>query len=273
MSNAPAYKRILLKLSGEALMGDDSYGINRTVIEQIVAEIAEVVGLGVQVAIVIGGGNIFRGVAPAAPALTFLQARGAQISFGAKLRAFEFDGERVQKLDFGEHTLALGADDKVILAVTAPVAAELLPNLSAPNEFRSIVNAHFACPPPRDMPLLTGVVGGWTEWLFAFADRLSVTISAAERFLATSREELAEKIWAEVQQVAGISAPLPPWQIIKEKRATFAATPAQDALRRARGRNGATSPSPATGRRTGLPSTIEGAIRSGLAAAREVSVS
>jgi uridylate kinase len=62
----PAYKRILLKLSGEALMGDDSYGINREVIARIVAEIAEVVELGVQVAIVIGGGNIFRGVAPAA---------------------------------------------------------------------------------------------------------------------------------------------------------------------------------------------------------------
>jgi len=60
------YKRILLKLSGEALMGDDSYGINRTVIERIVAEIGEVVALGVQVAIVIGGGNIFRGLAPAA---------------------------------------------------------------------------------------------------------------------------------------------------------------------------------------------------------------
>jgi uridylate kinase len=66
MSATPAYKRILLKLSGEALMGDDSYGINRTVIERIVAEIGEVVALGVQVAVVIGGGNIFRGVAPAA---------------------------------------------------------------------------------------------------------------------------------------------------------------------------------------------------------------
>lgn len=62
----PAYKRILLKLSGEALMGDDSYGINRTTISRIVEEIKEVVGLGVQVAVVIGGGNIFRGVAPAA---------------------------------------------------------------------------------------------------------------------------------------------------------------------------------------------------------------
>lgn len=63
---APAYKRILLKLSGEALMGDDSYGINRATISRIVEEIKEVVELGVQVAVVIGGGNIFRGVAPAA---------------------------------------------------------------------------------------------------------------------------------------------------------------------------------------------------------------
>ncbi|HSI96688.1 MAG: UMP kinase [Methylophilaceae bacterium] len=62
----PAYKRILLKLSGEALMGEDSYGINRATIERIVAEIKEVVDLGVEVGVVIGGGNIFRGVAPAA---------------------------------------------------------------------------------------------------------------------------------------------------------------------------------------------------------------
>jgi uridylate kinase len=60
---APAYKRILLKLSGEALMGDDSYGINRATLERIVSEISEVVKLRVQTAIVIGGGNIFRGVA------------------------------------------------------------------------------------------------------------------------------------------------------------------------------------------------------------------
>jgi uridylate kinase len=62
----PAYKRILLKLSGEALMGDGSYGIDRATIERIVAEIKEVTDLGVQVAVVIGGGNIFRGIAPGA---------------------------------------------------------------------------------------------------------------------------------------------------------------------------------------------------------------
>lgn len=62
----PSYKRVLLKLSGEALMGEDSYGINRTMIEQIVLQIKEVSQLGIQIAIVVGGGNIFRGFSPAA---------------------------------------------------------------------------------------------------------------------------------------------------------------------------------------------------------------
>jgi uridylate kinase len=57
----PKYKRILLKLSGEALMGDDPFGINRQTIEVIVAEIAQVSRLGVEIGVVIGGGNIFRG--------------------------------------------------------------------------------------------------------------------------------------------------------------------------------------------------------------------
>jgi uridylate kinase len=59
----PAYKRILLKLSGEALMGEDAFGINRATVDAMVADIGAVVRLGVEVAIVIGGGNIFRGVA------------------------------------------------------------------------------------------------------------------------------------------------------------------------------------------------------------------
>ena len=62
-SAQPAHKRVLLKLSGEALMGDDAFGINRATIVRIVGEVSEVIHLGVEVAIVIGGGNIFRGVA------------------------------------------------------------------------------------------------------------------------------------------------------------------------------------------------------------------
>lgn len=66
MPQTPKYKRILLKLSGEALMGEDSFGINRQTIERIVGEIAQVAALNVELAVVIGGGNIFRGVAPGA---------------------------------------------------------------------------------------------------------------------------------------------------------------------------------------------------------------
>jgi uridylate kinase len=65
-SRSPAYKRILLKLSGEALMGEQSYGIDPAVATQIAKDVSEIQGLGVETAIVIGGGNIFRGVAASA---------------------------------------------------------------------------------------------------------------------------------------------------------------------------------------------------------------
>ncbi len=61
-----AYKRVLLKLSGEALMGEDSFGINRATIERMVGEVSEIARMGIELAVVIGGGNIFRGIAPGA---------------------------------------------------------------------------------------------------------------------------------------------------------------------------------------------------------------
>jgi uridylate kinase len=70
----PEYKRVLLKLSGEALMGKDSYGINRQTITEVVGEVKAIVELGVQVGVVIGGGNIFRGIAPAATGMDRAQA-------------------------------------------------------------------------------------------------------------------------------------------------------------------------------------------------------
>ena len=71
---APRFKRVLLKLSGEALMGPDAYGINRQTITEIVAEVKSIVDLGVQVGVVIGGGSIFRGVAPGATGMDRAQA-------------------------------------------------------------------------------------------------------------------------------------------------------------------------------------------------------
>jgi uridylate kinase len=70
----PTYRRILLKLSGEALMGDEGFGIDPKVLDRMATEIKELVELGIQVGIVIGGGNIFRGVAASASGMDRAQA-------------------------------------------------------------------------------------------------------------------------------------------------------------------------------------------------------
>jgi hydroxysqualene dehydroxylase len=201
------------------------------------------------------------------PALNLVQQRGVTVRMEHQLRAMGFAAGRVEALEFGDETLALAAEDAVILAVPPYAAASLAPGLEVPTEFRAIVNAHFRIDPPADAPPILGVINGTSQWIFAFPGRVSVTISAGDRLIDTPREELAKTIWSEVAQASGLPAALPPWQIVRERRATFAATPAQDAKR----------PKAVTAWRnlvlagdwtdTGLPATIEGAIRSGYRAA------
>jgi squalene-associated FAD-dependent desaturase len=205
------------------------------------------------------------------PALRFLAERGVKLHFGHRLRALDLVQHNVVALDFVEDQVALGADDRVILAVPPVVAADLAPGLTTPSEFRAIVNAHFRLAPPAGLAPIIGVVNGTVEWLFAFPDRLSVTISAADRLLDVARETLARQIWEEVAAIARLPNLLPPWQIVRERRATFAATPAENAKRP--GAQTAWSNLFLAGdwTRTGLPATIEGAIRSGNRAADLVS--
>jgi hydroxysqualene dehydroxylase len=201
------------------------------------------------------------------PALRHLEAKGVEIRFERRLSGLAAVGTAVKNLQFGAEAMTLNPDDRVVLAVPAPVAASLLPALPTPQSFRAIVNAHYKiAPPPRQPPIL-GVINGTMEWLFAFPDRLSVTISGADRLISAPREDLAAQIWSEIQLVTEVASPLPAWQIIKEKRATFAATPAEEA-RRPNTRGAWTNLLLAGDwTNTGLPATIEGAIRSGFAAA------
>lgn len=202
------------------------------------------------------------------PALAFLARHGASIRFGARLRAVTLAAERVAALDFDDGPIALDAEDRVILAVPAPIATRLLPGITAPGAFRAIVNAHYRVDVPAGKPLFIGVVGGTAEWVFRKSGILSVTVSAADRLVDAPAEHLAGLLWRDVAQAYRLGdRALPPWRIVKEKRATFAATPAE--LRR--------RPPAATQWRnlflagdwtaTGLPATIEGAIRSGDTAA------
>jgi squalene-associated FAD-dependent desaturase len=201
------------------------------------------------------------------PALAYLAAKGATVRLDHPLRALTCANERIAALQFADGDIEVGPDDRVILAVQAPTAAALVPGLTTPKGFRSIVNAHFKMAPPPSLPPILGLINGTVEWIFAFADRVSITISGADRLLDVPRDELIHTLWSDVQRATGIADSLPPWQIIREKRATFAATPAEDARR------------PGTRTRfsnlflagdwtaTGLPATIEGSIRSGNTAA------
>jgi squalene-associated FAD-dependent desaturase len=202
------------------------------------------------------------------PALHYLGKRGAEVRFDHSLRAIEFSHGRARTLQFADGAVELKSTDDIILAVPGWVARTLIPDLVAPTEYRSILNAHFAVAPPAGLPNITGVVNATTEWLFAFDNRLSVTVSAADRFNEADREPLARQIWAEVAKISGLEMELPRWQIVKERRATFAATPGQNALRpkaQTRWKNLLLA---GDWTDTGLPATIEGAIRSGEAAGK-----
>ena len=200
------------------------------------------------------------------PALAFLKEKGATVSFSRRLQRLVTNGE-VLALEFGDGTVPVSGNDCVVLATPPWTTKELVPEISAPDEFRAIVNAHFRIAPPPGTAPMIGVMGGAAEWIFSFADRIAVTVSAAEALVDMERPALAQLLWGDVAAVLGLPTTLPPWQIVKEKRATFAATPAQDAKR------------PKTATRfpnlflagdwidTGLPATIEGAVRSGFRAA------
>ena len=204
------------------------------------------------------------------PAIKLLRDRGATVRLGHELRAFATTGDRVDGLNFGDDAIAVDPNEAVVMAVPARSAASLLPGLKTPTKFRAIINAHFRLDPPPDAAPILGVVGGLVEWLFAFPNRLSVTISNGDRLIDIPREDLAQAIWQDVRKAAKVSGELPPWQIVRERRATFEATPEQNALR----------PCTTTGLKnlflagdwtdTGLPATIEGSVRSGARAADHI---
>jgi squalene-associated FAD-dependent desaturase len=202
------------------------------------------------------------------PALARLRAKGAEIRFGTRLRALIFGPDSVSDLVFEGASIALDRADSVILAVPAAISARLVPGLIVPDRHSPIVNAHFRCAPPAGAPYFVAVIGGAAEWIFRKRGVLSVTVSAADRFVERAAAELSDLFWRDIAVAYDLpSSPVPPARIVKERRATFLASPEQLHRR----------PQQTTAWRnlllagdyvdTGLPATIEGAIRSGFAAA------
>ena len=208
------------------------------------------------------------------PALAFLRGRGAAARFGCRLRGIDCADGRAIRLRFGRETIGIRDGGHVILAVPPSVAAALVPSLTVPEASNTIVNAHFRVPKPApfpaDLPFL-GLVGGTAQWIFVRGDVVSITVSAAGALAAEAADEIARRTWNDVATALALDRnPRPVHRVVKERRATFAQTP--DEVRR--------RPGVRTDFRnlhlagdwtdTGLPATIEGAVRSGQAAARVV---
>jgi squalene-associated FAD-dependent desaturase len=209
------------------------------------------------------------------PALNYLSRRGGEIRFGRRLRALGFAADRVVELRFDGGGITVPPGEEVVLAVPATIAGRIVPGLVVPDDYAPIVNAHFRCRVPVEAPPFLGIIGGTAEWVFRKRDILSVTVSAADHIVGRPSGELAGLLWRDVARALALApalaaGPTPPSRIVKERRATFRATPAQLARR----------PPTATSWNnlhlagdyvdTGLPATIEGAIRSGIMAADRI---
>ncbi len=201
------------------------------------------------------------------PALAWLRARGGSVLLGRRVAGLRSAAGRVTGIETADGCAPVGEGDAVVLATPAWVAGGLLPDLVVPDQFEAILNVHFRVDAPAGAAGFTGLVGGTAEWVFVKPGVLSVTISAASALVELSAEEIAARTWPDVRATYGLPAAMPPVRVVKERRATFAATAEQE-RRRPPARTGlANLVLAGDWTATGLPATIEGAIRSGRTAA------
>ena len=204
------------------------------------------------------------------PAVAFLQAHGGDLQTGCLVAAIQTEAGRVATLATTTGPITVAPDDAVVLAAPPWIAASLLPELAVPDTFQAILNVHFRLGIDPGPVGFIGVIGGMAEWVFIKRDVVSVTISAANRYVDLPASEIAARVWPNVQAVLEIDMAMPKVRVVKERRATFAATAAQETRRPGPRTRLANLVLAGDWTATGLPATIEGAIRSGQAAAKLV---
>ena len=199
-------------------------------------------------------------------ALAALERAAASVRYHHRLTGLGYERDGVGSLSFGDGRVVLQPEDAVILALPPEQAAALL-SLDLPLDHQPIVNGHFrfATDGLPGGEAFLGLVGGTAEWLFRRDGVISTTTSAAAPLSGQPAETIAALLWRDIVRALDLPAgtPLPPHRIVKEKRATLAQTPAM-----ARARPGAATiwrnlALAGDWTDTGLPCTIEGAVRSG----------
>ena len=201
------------------------------------------------------------------PALARLGLQRARVQTGRRIAGLQIEAGKVTALLGPDGPVDLDARDAVVLAVPAPVAAGLVPGLVVPDAFQAILNVHFVVEADPGPAGFYGVIGGTAEWVFVKAGVASVTISAANRMVDWPADVIAAAVWSDVRATLRLPDPMPRYRVVKEKRATFAATPAQEKRRPRTSDSLQNVYLAGDWTATGLPATIEGAIRSGRSAA------
>lgn len=205
------------------------------------------------------------------PAVARLAVRGGRVLLSRRIAALGVEGGRAVALESPDGAIALGPADNVVLAVPSWIAPGLLPGLVAPDAYEAILNIHFRAQPGDAQAAaqagFIGLIGGTAEWVFVKPGHVSITISAANRMVDQPADRIAAAVWPDARAALGLAEPMPPWRVVKEKRATIAATEAQERRRPPARTPVANLALAGDWTATGLPGTIEGAIRSGRQAA------
>jgi len=205
-----------------------------------------------------------------APGVAFLTARGGEVRLGTRIKRLDYAEGKVTGLasDIAEEVWETG--DKVIMATPPAIAERLVRHLETPGADEPIVNAHFATNDPAGTPLeVVAIVGGAAQWVFRRPGLASVTVSAARAMVDEPAEALAPRLWADVARAfPALGEAMPPYRIVKEKRATIRQSPTDEALRPGLTTRFANLWLAGDWTRTGLPATIEGSLQSGFQAAK-----
>ncbi|MFC1673847.1 hydroxysqualene dehydroxylase HpnE, partial [Pseudomonadota bacterium] len=207
------------------------------------------------------------GAALVEPAVASLRAKGADVRFGARVKGLDLQGHRVAGLIFAGGAEVLGEGDQVVLAVPHFAARELIADLSVPEQSGAILNVHFKLAHSVGEAVMIGLVNADSHWVQARGAVASVTISAAEDWMELDGETIATRLWPDVRRALDIDGEKPAHRVVKERRATFLATP--EALGQRPGTKTAYDNLVLAGdwTQTHLPATIEGALTSGRLAA------
>ncbi len=203
------------------------------------------------------------------PATTALETKGVETRFGAPLREPLLRDGRVAELVFDGGSIVLSRRDVVVLATPWWATSKWLGLPDLPDS--PIVNIHYLlATPPANLADHTalGIVGGMAQWVFCRGDILAVTISAAGALDDRDNDEIAMVVWGEITRALGLQGQPEAIRVVREKRATLLHTVETESLRPQR-RQADNLFLAGDWTATGLPCTIESAIRSGHAAAAD----